>query len=113
MKLEELEKYISDDIMDELFSGRCEALYDLSYMRKDEQYQKLVAKYPTSSSAVCELIESLPADVADKKKKILAVLDYYIDGLNNIGSYENELFYKAGFCDGIRIMLERAKSGGL
>ena len=106
MKIAEIEKYITDDMLDVLYEGRCDVLSFTDFVSGDEDCQRIAAKYPINMNDVLAIVQNLPDDFKRLKKKFFNVFDNYITKYNLMTSYYSEQFYKVGFCDGMRTLLE-------
>lgn len=108
IEIEEIKKYISDDILDSIFKEREENIY----YSKDEskKIQKIKNENTMSHTKFAEVIKNLPPNFKNCRENILDALDKYSDRENLIQAYDNEKFYKIGFCDGIKMILDINKS---
>jgi len=104
IKIEELEHYISDDILNSIFNEREEDIHntkikvsELEEIKKDNTmtYEKLI-----------EVIKNLPPHFKNCRESIFKALDQYSERENLIQSFNNEKFYKVGFCDGIKMIID-------
>lgn len=103
-KIAELEDYISDDILDNIFTEREEDVHntkikvsELKKIKKDNTmtYEKLIG-----------VIKNLPPHFKNCRESILNALEQYSERENLIQSFDNEKFYKVGFCDGVNMILD-------
>lgn len=104
IKIAELKNYISNDILDSIFNEREEEVHnrkikvaELEEIKKDNTmtYEKLI-----------EVIKNLPPHFKNCRESILKALDQYSERENLIQSFDNEKFYKVGFCDGIKMIID-------
>lgn len=54
-------------------------------------------------------IKNLPPHFNNTREFILERLEGYMERQNSLIAYDNEKFYKNGFCDGVQIILEALK----
>ena len=110
LKIKDIEKYIDDDIINIIFREREEELYS----RKENQYDAEVIgikeDYPVDYDKLLVTINNLSPHFNNTREGIIAVLESYLTRENLIMAHDNEKFYKIGFCDGIRIILENIKN---
>ena len=105
MKIKDIENYINDDIMDELYSIRRKVLYNVTDLNKFEDYQKILKDYPVTGKDLFKMIDELPEELDEQKDEIKRKFEQHMDRVFSISDFENELFYKLGFYDGLRIVL--------
>ncbi|MDE5830432.1 MAG: hypothetical protein K2H53_01775 [Clostridia bacterium] len=106
VKLSNIEEHIDDEILDSIFREREENLNTRTEEDKKE-IMNISKKYPTNYEEILSIINNFPEDI--EKEKVLNKFDDYCMKENLITAYENEKFYKIGFCDGIRTVLENLK----
>ncbi len=109
MKIAEIEKYISDDMLDAIYESRCDTLSFWDFVSQDEDCKRIEKEHPISSNDVMALVRSLPNSFEKLKKQIIRSFDRLVSKQNLITSYYSEQCYKVGFCDGIRTLLESQK----
>lgn len=108
VKIEEIKKYISDDILDNIFKEREEKIYHIG--DKSKEIEEIKIEHTMSYTKFEEVIKNLPPHFKNCRENILDALDKYSDRQNLIQAYDNEKFYKIGFCDGIKMILDINKS---
>lgn len=106
MKIAEIEKYITDDMLDAIYEGRFETLSFLDFVLQDSDCQQIEAEYPMDADDVCGMVRNLPDNFNEFKKKFNKLFDNYTVKHNLMTSYYSEQCYKVGFCDGMRTVLE-------
>ncbi len=109
MKMQELERYLDDGILDELYKIRHDTLSDLDYLRKSEEYSKMVKRASKLSTELFRMLDGLPEELEELKEDFRRKFDDYMGDVYGTGSFENELYYKIGVCDGLRMILEKGK----
>lgn len=109
MKIQELEHYLDNDILDELYKTRHDTLYDLDYLCEFEEYKKMAERASDLGAELFRILERLPEEFAELKEEFRKKFDDYVGDVYGTGSFENQLFYKVGVCDGLRMILEKEK----
>lgn len=107
VKLSNIEEHIDEDMIDSIFREREEKLSTRTKEDKKE-IMKISNRYPIKYEEILSIINNLPENL--KKEDIIKKFDDYCMKENLITAYENEKFYKIGFCDGIRTVLENLKN---
>lgn len=107
VRLSNIEKHIDEDMIDSIFREREEKLSTRTEEDKKE-IMKISKKYPTKYEEILSIINNLPENI--EKEDMLKKFDDYCMKENLIAAYENEKFYKIGFCDGIRTVIENLKN---
>ena len=108
MKIKDIEKYIDDRILNTLYKEREEGISEIAEEDKKE-ISKIKEKYPISYEQLLARINNIPPHFQNIREDILDAIDTYSMRENLLSAYENEKFYKIGFCDGIRIIVENLK----
>lgn len=98
VKIEDLKRFIEDDKLDDLYREREEYLNSNEHLRKTREEKK-----KDISITQEELFDKL--NNSDLKE----LLDKYLDQIENLQAWENEKFYKIGFCEGISLLLDCEK----
>lgn len=98
----ELSSFQKDSVIEEWFNSRSEELYILNDVDKEKIAQ--ITKGIDTYEEVEKQIRTLPKEY--NSEKILDDIEIHCNKLVNIGSYENEKFYKVGFMDGINLIIE-------
>lgn len=107
LKINDIEKYIDDPLLDSIFREREEELY---IECKNEDIIEIKQNYDIDCEKLVNKIKNLPPHFNNTREEIIKSLDKYVMRENLIMAHDNEKFYKAGFCDGIRIILENLKN---
>lgn len=108
LKIEDIEQYIEDTMLDTIFREREEELYRKNE-KEDLEIAKIKEKYTVDYEKLLVAIKNLPPHFYNTREGIIEALQSYLTRENLIMAHDNEKFYKAGFCDGIRIILENIK----
>lgn len=108
MKIKDLENYITDNILDTIYRERED---NISTRNKEDEkaIAKIEERYPMNYEKLLNCINNLPPHFRNIREDILNSLDTYSMRENLIAAHDNEKFYKIGFCDGIRTILEQLK----
>ncbi len=109
LKIKDIEKYIDDPLLDSIFREREEELY-IECKNEDEDIIEIKQNYDIDCEKLINKIKNLPPHFNNTREEIIKSLDKYVMRENLIMAHDNEKFYKAGFCDGIRIILESLKN---
>lgn len=109
IKIENIEQYIEDTMLDTIFKEREEELYKENE-KEDLEIIKIKEKYTVDYEKLLIAIKNLPPHFNNTREGIIETLENYLTRENLIMAHDNEKFYKAGFCDGIRIILENLKN---
>lgn len=107
VKLSNIQEHIDDKILNSIFKEREEKLHTRTEEDKKEILD-ISKKYPANYEEILSIINNLPENI--EKDNIITKFDNYCMKENLITAYENEKFYKIGFCDGIRTVLENLKN---
>lgn len=99
----EIEKYIKDDILQNIYEKRKEELCKID---ENEEIGEVLENYPIDSKMFLLAVENLPPYFNNIRECILEAFEKYNMRENLINNYNYEKFYKTGFCDGIKILLE-------
>lgn len=87
--------------VDIVFARRCEDLYESNANSNNLSKESL-----ESLEKIFSFISSLSENLKFEKETLIDLLDSYIEKSNDSCSKENELFYKTGFSDGIKSIIE-------
>ena len=98
--LKEIKKYIDDDILEAIYSKRRQKL------SKMDKKNEVLEKYPMDYENFLIRVKNLPPHFNNTREGIIEAFEDYIVRENVINEYNKEKFYKTGFCDGIRTVLE-------
>lgn len=110
LKIKDIEKYIDDEMINIIFREREEELYSRKVKIDDAEIRNIKEDYPVDYDKLLETINSLPPHFNNTKEGIIETLESYLTRENLIMAHDNEKFYKIGFCDGIRTILENIKN---
>lgn len=108
MDIKDIEKYIDDDIVNTIYREREDTISGINEEDKGE-IAKIKEKYPVDYEKLLDYINNLPPYFKNIRETILNAIDIYSMRENLLSAYENEKFYKIGFCDGIRTIIENLK----
>lgn len=104
IKISELENYISDDLLDSIFNKREEDVYNTKI--KVAELEEIKKNNTMTYEKMIEIIRNLPPHFKNCRESILEALEQYSERQNLIQSFDNEKFYKVGFCDGIKMIID-------
>lgn len=102
--IEEIEKYISDDILSLIFEQKENDIYKLVIDSKE--LEQLKRENTMTYEHFQEIIKNLPPYFKSCRENILKALEEYTNREKVLQVLNNENFYKVGFCDGIKLMLD-------
>lgn len=104
----ELTRLINDSILDSIFKEKEESLYHQNKYDK-EKIKEIYLENPISYENLLIAIKNLPPHFNNTRENIIEKLEQYLERENSLSAYDNERFYKKGFCDGVKMMLEVLK----
>ena len=104
IKIAELKNYISDDVLDSIFSEREEDVHNTKI--KVKEIEEIKKDNTMTYEKLIEVIKNLPPHFKNCRESILKALDQYSERESLIQSFDNEKFYKVGFCDGIKMIID-------
>lgn len=105
MNIKDIEKYINDTMLNIIYKEREDTISEIKEEDKDE-LSKIKEKYPVDYEKLLDYINNIPPYFKNIRANILNAVDIYSMRENLLSAYENEKFYKIGFCDGIRTIIE-------
>lgn len=108
MNIKDIEKYINDTMLDTIYKEREDSISQIKEENKDELY-KIKERYPVDYEKLLDYINNIPPYFKNIRETILQAVDIYSMRENLLSAYENEKFYKIGFCDGVRTIIENLK----
>lgn len=108
-KMKEVKKYVNDDMLELIFREREEEIYK-EKKKEDIDVKKIKENCKTDYEQLLKTIKDTPEEFREIQEKIIKALEKYIMRENLIMACDNEKFYKVGFCDGIRIIIENTKN---
>ena len=104
----ELTSLINDSILDSIFKEKEESLYYQNKYDK-EKIKEIYLENPTSYENLLIAIKNLTPHFNNTRENIIEKLEQYLERENSLSAYDNERFYKKGFSDGVKMMLEVLK----
>lgn len=105
MNIKDIEKYINDTMLNTIYKEREDTISEIKE-EKREELSRIKEKYPVDYEKLLDYINNIPPHFKNIRETILNAVDIYSMRENLLSSYENEKFYKIGFCDGIRTIIE-------
>lgn len=106
VKINDLSDVLNDDLLDVIYEGRCENLSETT-IKDRKNINSLLESKKIAYEHIDIAINNVPNAFVETRKMIKESIEGYLNILNLIGSYENEKFYKCGFCDGVSIKLNK------
>lgn len=105
ISLEEIKDIVTDDKINSFFIKRDE---DLNTFTKEQQKQRLeiVKEYKVNYDSVLRAIDNIPPCFEETRKNIIQAIKNYLEKERILQTYDNERFYKTGFCDAIGFIIE-------
>lgn len=101
--LKNIENYITDDVLNELFLERENKIHDI----EDIVEQKRIFINDRKCNEKLKIaLNNLPDCFEETRKEIQNRVEEKIQGQNEILAFFYEKFYKVGFCDGMKFILE-------
>ena len=101
--LKNIETYISDDILNQLFLERKNKIHD---MEDIEEQKKRFTDDREYSEKLEIALNNLPDCLEETSKRIRKSVEEKVQSQNEILTFFYEKFYKVGFCDGMKFILE-------
>lgn len=89
------------NILDMIFLQREDELYQIT-----ENERELLHKKTKDYSKIYTAIDNIPKAFSETKKGIEKSIETYIDTLSSVQVNENEKFYKTGFSDAIKLVID-------
>lgn len=105
MNIKDIEKYINDNMLNTIYKEREDTISEIKEEDKEE-ISIIKEKYPIDYERLLEYIKNIPPHFKNIREDILNAIDIYSMRENLLSAHENEKFYKIGFCDGIRTIIE-------
>ena len=99
--IEDIKDLVSNEMLNDLFDKRNE---DLNMMTQEERerQKKFIGDENISYDDVLIAIKD---SCKEDNNNITTVLEKYLEKLLNLQTYDNERFYKVGFCDALNYIL--------
>ena len=105
----EITDFIDNSLLDAIYREREDSLYQHTEI-DNENIKKITKNLPITYEDLLVSIKNLPPHFNNTREFILERLEGYMKRQNSLIAYDNEKFYKNGFCDGIKIILEYLKN---
>lgn len=96
LKIEDINKYIEDSILDTIFRNRQEELYKEN-KKEDLEIIKIKEEYTVDYERLLIAIKNLSPYFQNTREGIIEALENYLIRENLIVAHDNEKFYKARF----------------
>lgn len=96
LKIEDINKYIEDPMLDIIFRNRQEELYKEN-KKEDLEIIKIKEEYTVDYERLLIAIKNLPPHFQNTREGIIEALENYLIRENLIAAHDNEKFYKARF----------------
>lgn len=103
--------FVDNSMLDVIYKEREDSLYQFSKNDK-EKIKEISEKNPITYDGLLVAIKNLPPHFNNTREFILDRLEKFIERQNSLSAYDNERFYKNGFCDGVQMMVEILKEKG-
>lgn len=100
----EINDFFDNSMLDLIYKERKNCLYQLNKV-DEEELKEINKKNPITYEDLLTAIKNLPPHFYNTREFILDRLEKYRERENNLSAYDNERFYKNGFCDGVQMML--------
>ena len=101
--------FIDNSLLDTIYREREDSLYQHTKI-DNENIIELTKNLPITYEDLLLAIKNLPPHFNNTREFILERLEGYMERQNSLIAYDNEKFYKKGFCDGVQIILEALKT---
>ena len=106
----EINDFFDNSMLDLIYREREYRLYQLNKF-DEEELKEIRKKNPTTYEDLLTATRNLPPHFNNTREFILDRLEKYKERENSLSAYDNERFYKNGFCDGVQMMIEIIKKG--
>ena len=100
--------FIDNSLLDTIYREREDSLYQHTKI-DNENIMELTKNLPITYEDLLVAIKNLPPHFNNTREFILERLEGYIERQCCLNAYDNERFYKNGFCDGVQLILEILK----
>lgn len=101
--LKNIESYITDDLLNELFLERENKIHDIENI---EEQKKIFKNDKECNEKLKIALKNLPDCFEETSKGIRKSVEEKVQSQNEILAFFYEKFYKVGFCDGMKFILE-------
>lgn len=109
-KKENITDFMNNSLLDTIYREREDSLYQ--HTNTDTENIKEINKNnPITYEDLLVAIKNLPPHFNNTREFILERLEGYLKRQNSLTAYDNEKFYKSGFCDGVQLVLEALEKG--
>lgn len=102
---EQLQCFVNDSILNEWFIHRENELASVT-MEDKANIKDLLRERKKNYHNILVAINNVPNGFTETRKMLKESMDTYVETLNCVNGYNNEKYYKCGFCDGIKLFLE-------
>lgn len=104
----EITDFIDNSLLDTIYREREDSLYQHTEI-DNKNIKEITKNLPITYEDLLVAIKNLPPHFNNTREFILERLEGYMERQNSLIAYDNEKFYKNGFCDGVQIILEALK----
>ena len=104
----EITDFIDNSLLDTIYREREDSLYQHTEI-DNKNIKEITKNLPITYEELLVAIKNLPPHFNSTREFILERLEGYMERQNSLIAYDNEKFYKNGFCDGVQIILEALK----
>lgn len=108
MKNTEITDLINNSMLDSIYREKEDILYQHSKY-DTEKIREITTKNPITYQDLITAVKNLPPHFNNTRECILERLEGYLARENSLAAFDNEKFYKVGFCDGAKMILEILK----
>ena len=105
VSLKEIKDIITDDKLDSFFLKREEELNTLTPEDRKRRSER-AKEYKVNYNDILNAIDNVPPCFEETRENIIKTIEKYLEKDRILQSYDNERFYKVGFCDAIVFLLE-------
>lgn len=105
----EITDFVDNSLLDTIYREREDSLYQHTEI-DNKNIEEITKNLPITYEDLLVAIKNLPPHFNNTREFILEKLEGYMERQNSLTAYDNERFYKNGFCDGIQIILEALKN---
>lgn len=107
----DLDEVTNDSILNIIFMNKVNAISSLSKLDK-QNIAHLIETRNKSYRDIQNAIENVPPCFSITRENIREKVDKHVNSIQELQYYFNEKFYKTGFIDGYKFLLEILKSEG-
>lgn len=104
----EIKDFIDSSMLELIYRKREDDLYQHDQY-DNEKIKEITKDNPITYEKLLVAIKNLPPHFNNTRELILEKLENYVERENCLIAYDNEKFYKNGFCDGAKMILEILK----